>query len=196
MKKLLVLFILTLPTPLFGAEPAPKPGKGKVVSSRFLDDDLDAHIASLRTRIGINRRDQGPFGLYQVPGKAPTLSEKLAKPVKRTPFRAYIKKIEISVISAREKEFLVGARMFRLGQVFPIHSGGERLKVQVVAVEPDRVTFKNLGSGEKAVKSMTTNLPNGMTAHNGNLRVPGVTSRSNGEVAPLELDNDSPPLAP
>lgn len=196
MKLSSVILLLALSTPLLAAEPARNTEKDKVVSARFLSDDLDTHIASLRTRIGINKREQGPFGLYQIPGRAPTLTEKLTKPVERTPFRSYVKKIEISVISAREKEFLVGARMFRLGQIFPIHSGNEKMRVKVVSVEPDRVVFKNLKTGEQAVKSMRETLPNGMTAHNGNLNVPGVTSRSNGEAAPLNLDNDSPPPVP
>ena len=192
-----ILLVLPLATSLLVAgEPVP------VVSSavpggtpaRFLAEDLDVRIARMRKRLSIISRERGPFGLYQNPAKTPVINHAV-KEVSKTPFIEFINGIQISVINSKEKEFLVGARIFRVGQVFPIVRGGERLSVRVEAVGPPRVTFRNLQTGEVALRRLDV-LPEGVTAAAGRFRVQGVTSRSRGEAEPLRLETNTPPPAP
>ena len=166
-------------------------GSGSI-PARFLAQDLDDRIASMKKRLSIVGSERGPFGLYQNPGRTPVISH-VAKEVRKTSFSEFINGIQISVINSREKEFLVGARRFRLGQVVPIIRGGERLSVRVEAVGSSRVTFRNLQTGEIALRRLDV-LPNGVTANAGQFRVQGVTPRTRGEAEPLRLESN--PSAP
>ena len=172
------------------AAPESKKPSGET-PTRFLDGDVNDRVEELRKRLMIMKRDRGPFGLYQIPGKEPVVAAPITSRV-QTPFSDYINRIQISVVNAKEKEFLVGARLFRLGQVFPIVRGGEKLSVQVASVRPSQVTFKNLKTGEVAVRRLDA-LPAGITASAGKIQVRGVTPTNNGESEPLRLDFDSPP---
>ena len=165
------------------------------VASRFLADGLDDRVLLLKQRLAINKQDRGPFGLYQVSGKSPTLSGPISKISRKTPFNEFINSIRISVINPKEKEFLVGARIFRLGQVFPIVRAGERLSVRVESVSGSQVAFKNLDTGEVALRRLNI-VPDGVTASAGSIDVRGVTPSGRGEVEPLHLDFDSPPPTP
>tara|TARA_B100000963_G_scaffold111455_1_gene97046 strand:- start:5682 stop:6269 length:588 start_codon:yes stop_codon:yes gene_type:complete len=165
-----------------------------VTPARFLADTADDRIAELKRRLSIAGRERGPFGLYQNPGKAPVISRS-SREIPKTSFRDFIKDIRISLINSREREFLVGARLFRLGQVFPIVRGGEKISVRVEAVDPSRVTFKNLQSGEVAVSRLDT-LPDGVSAAGQPLRLQGITLRKKSEVEPLRIESNSPPPLP
>ena len=164
------------------------PGESGSSPARFLAEDLQDRIASMKKRLSIASSERGPFGLYQNPGRTPVISH-VAKETRKTPFSEFINGIQISVINSREKEFLVGARMFRLGQVFPIIRGGERLSVRVEAVESSKVTFRNLQTGEIALLRLDI-LPNGITASAGQFLVQGVTPRTRGEAEPLRLESN------
>ena len=165
-----------------------------VTPARFLADTADDRIAELKRRLSIAGRERGPFGLYQNPGKAPVISRS-SREIPKTSFRDFIKDIRISLINSREREFLVGARLFRLGQVFPIVRGGEKISVRVEAVGRSRVTFKNLQSGEIAVSRLDT-LPDGVSAAGQPLRLQGITLRKKSEVEPLQIESNSPPPLP
>ncbi len=165
-----------------------------VTPARFLADTADDRIAELKRRLSIAGRERGPFGLYQNPGKAPVISRS-SREIPKTSFRDFIKDIRISLINSREREFLVGARLFRLGQVFPIVRGGEKISVRVEAVGRSRVTFKNLQSGEIAVSRLDT-LPDGVSAAGQPLRLQGITLRKKSEVEPLRIESNSPPPLP
>ncbi len=162
--------------------------------ARFLAEDLNGRIAAMRERLSIASRERGPFGLYQNPARTPVISH-VAKEVRKTPFSAFINDIRISVINSREKEFLVGARMFRLGQVFPIIRDGERISVRVESIGSSRVTFRNLQTGEVALRRLDA-LPDGVTTAGRQLRVQGLTPRSRGESEPLRLESHSSPPLP
>ena len=162
--------------------------------ARFLSDTVDDRIAELKRRLSIAGRERGPFGLYQNPGKAPVISRS-SREIPKTSFRDFIKDIKISLINSREREFLVGARLFRLGQVFPIVRDGEKISVRVEAVGPSRVTFRNLQSGEIAIRRLDT-LPDGVTAAGQPLRLQGVTLRKKSEAEPLRIESNSPPPLP
>ena len=165
-----------------------------VTPARFLADTADDRIAELKRRLSIAGRERGPFGLYQNPGKAPVISRS-SREIPKTSFRDFIKDIRISLINSREREFLVGARLFRLGQVFPIVRGGEKISVRVEAVGRSRVTFKNLQSGEIAVSRLDI-LPDGVSAAGQPLRLQGITLRKKSEVEPLQIESNSPPPLP
>jgi hypothetical protein len=180
------------------ANPAQE-GKDETVVSptRFLAQGVgvDQRIEKLKQRLAINKRERGPFGLNQIPSKTPVDSGPLKDTLRKAPFHEFINEIQISVINAKEKEFLVGARMFRLGQVFPIARGKERLSVEIQSVSQSRVAFKNLQTGEIAVRRMD-GLPNGITASVRSLNVPGVTPNGRGERATLYLKDNTLPHTP
>ena len=165
------------------------------VASRFLADGLEDRVLLLKQRLAINKQDRGPFGLHQIPGKSPILSGPISKISRKTPFNEFINSIRISVINPKEKEFLVGARIFRLGQVFPIVRAGERLSVRVESVSRSQVAFKNLDTGEVALRRLNI-VPDGVTASAGSINVRGVTPIGRGQVEPLHLDFNSPPPTP
>ncbi len=169
---------------------APSSGPASVPPARFLAEDLHDRIASMKKRLSIAGSERGPFGLYQNPGRVPVINH-VAEEARKTPFSEFINGIQITVINSREKEFLVGARIFRLGQVFPIVRGGERLSVRVEEVGSSRVTFRNLQTGETALRRLDV-LPDGITATAGVLRVQGVTSRTREEAEPLRLESHPP----
>ena len=176
------------PTPVsapHGEGPAP---------ARFLSVAVDERIAEMKRRLAIAERERGPFGLYQNPGKTPVVSRS-SKEIPKTTFRDFIKDIRISLINSREREFLVGARLFRLGQVFPVVRGGEQISVRVEAVGPSRVTFRNLQSGERAILRLDA-LPEGVTAAGKPLRLQGITLRKKSEAEPLRIESHSPPPLP
>ena len=192
-----ILPILLLGATLVSAEKPVTTSSSRMTDAapaRFLAVELDERVLELRKRLAITTRERGPFGLYQNPGRVPVISHVVAE-VRKTPFDEFIKGIEITVINAREKEFLVGARLFRIGQVFPILRGGEKLSVRVEAVEPSRVTFKNLQTGELALRRLDL-LPSGVTAASGQIQVRGVTPSNRGEVEPLRIELDTPPALP
>lgn len=172
------------------AAPSESSQSDESIPTRFLADNLDDHIATMRARLAINKQERGPFGLYQIPGKAPIITGNFTKKARKTPFTEFINQIEISVINAQEKEFLVGARIFRLGQVFPIVRGGDKLSVQVVSVTPSKVLFKNLQSGETAARRLDI-LPAGISTAGGKIEIRGVTPNNRREAEPLRLDFNS-----
>lgn len=199
MKVLAITLLFTASAVLASETPPPEPTAPEAgtkslshTPARFLAEDLDTRLQDLQQRLAISKRERGPFGLYQVPGKTPVITSPIERAVRKTPFDEFINLIQISVINAREKEFLVGARMFRLGQVFPIELGSERLSVRVEGVTPSQVTFKNLKTGEIALRRLDV-LPAGITASADSIRPRGVTSTQRGEVEPLRLDLNAPP---
>lgn len=171
--------------------------EARVSPTRFLaqGSGVEERIKSLKQQLAINKRERGPFGLYQNPSKTPVYSGPMKEKLRKTPFHEFINEIQISVINAKEKEFLVGARIFRLGQVFPIVRGKESLSVRVESVSRSRVSFKNLKTGEVAVRRLD-DLPNGITASVGSLDVPGVTPNGSGDRATLFLKDNTPPHTP
>ena len=189
------LTLLLISGALAGSDPAPFPvsNSSGAAPARFLSETLDDRIAEMKRRLSITGRERGPFGLYQNPERTPVVT-RAAKEVAKTSFRDFIKDIRISLINSRAKEFLVGARLFRLGQVFPIVREGQRISVRVEAVSSSSVTFRNLQSGELAVRRLN-DLPEGVTTAGRLLRVPGITNLKKSEAEPLRIEsNSSPPL--
>lgn len=174
---------------------SPSP-EARFTATRFIPSgELDDSIMKMRGRLSINSQERDPFGLYQVPGKEPVVKSPIAKMIKKTPFSDYIENIQISVVNSKDKEFLVGARIFRLGQVFPIVRGGSSISVRVDSIEPSAVTFKNLKTGELCAKKLDL-LPAGVTASTDDLHVPGVVPHRRGDTQPLHLDFETPPPTP
>lgn len=180
---------------LAAAESAPAPESPEpdlqAPATRFLADDLDGHLVTLKRRLAINKQERGPFGLFQVPGKTPIVENRINKMIKKTPFTDYIDQVELSVVNVRDQEFLVGARIFRLGQVFPIVRGTERISVRVEKIASNEVAFRNMKTGEIAKKSLNT-APRGVTAE-AELNIPGIVPLGGAEAQPLRLDSKEPP---
>lgn len=192
MRRTSITFFLSCAVVVAG-EPVSRSGDNSsgTAPARFLSETLEDRIIEMRRRLFITGRERGPFGLYQNPEKTPVVTRSFRE-VPKTSFRDFIKDIQISLINSREKEFLVGARLFRLGQVFPVVRGGETISVRVENVGPSIVTFRNLQSRELAVRRLAA-LPEGVTAAGKSPQVQGITLRKKSEAEPLRIQSNSPP---
>jgi|GEM_PF-668210 len=177
-----------------------KEKQGGTTPTRLIAGDVEAHLVGLRSRLAINGKERGPFGLFQEPGKEP--KQPILTPSKRPekqaeiPFAAVINALRISTVIPDEKKFMVGARLLRVGQSLPLKVGGKTIRVEVVSVRIDEIVFRNLATNEEAVKRLDL-LPEGVGRGSGSIVVPGMTPiGGRGEEAPLEMDLGLPPEPP
>ncbi len=147
----------------------------QIGQSRFLEADKSAYISEVSAKFAMGGREKDPFGLPQDPNKVPVkkaAAPKLA-PVKRaTPLQDVVNELVINAHMPASKEFMVGARILKEGQVIPMIFGGEKKRVQITEVGRDVIVFTDLESKEKVVRKMNE-LPDGVNELEG---VEGVQS--------------------
>ena len=84
-----------------------------------------------------------------------------------------------------EKRFLVGNRTFKQGDQIPINFRNKPIRVQITEVNSRQIGFRNLDTGESAIRKLDM-LPAGMTPGHRGITAPGmVPDNSN---APLDLE--------
>lgn len=166
----------------------------ELTPSRYLDEQVEDYIAIVAKSFNMKDREVDPFGQYQDPEAKPitkptirSTSERAA-PEALTPFSEIVGKIPVSTVIPGEKQFLVGTRMFGLGDTLPLAFRGRTIRVQITAVTSRGITFKNLETQEIGVRKLDL-LPAGMSS-GGDVSPPGVfPSDSN---RPLILEAPSP----
>lgn len=180
------------------ASPAESGVDAGIAPSRMVGPSLSDHVADLRDKLAINGRKRGPFGLHQDLSKASdsllTISKKTVVR-KETPFELVVNAINIAAVFPREQEFLVGSRSFRKGQTFPLVAGQDKISVRVEGVHSNRVSFRNLRSGEVIDKRLDL-LPDGVTNGVGSIVPAGVTPGEAEEGATLHVILEGGPAAP
>lgn len=172
---------------------APTPDAGQTsTSSRHHLNAVDAFVKQRAAAFEISKRPTDPFGLFQDPNVAPPPPKLSAKaPTKfmnipPTPFADVVKAIEVSAVMPLQQRFLVGSRMIKLGDKFPIHYRDKSITVQVIKVGGKRIDFRNVQSGETAALPLDL-LPPGMSRGARDSNGPPGLARDN-PAAPIEVD--------
>ena len=167
---------------------------GLIQPSRLIADSADQQVELMRSRLAINMKERGPFGLNQDPGKQGSVFKlpprRLAKQVK-TPFVDVVKAVPVAAVFPSEQEFLVGSRTIRTGDKFPLVVRDQTITVRVESVRAHGVVFKDLKSGEIATKRLDM-IPDGITPGGKIQAIDGVIPSGGASQEPLHLDLSSP----
>ena len=197
-------FSAPVPSPVVPAAQAEKSAKPPVrevapvistPSRQVGPTELDAYVKSLSSVFSIGQRTLDPFAMPQDPDAKPVIQEPAPGVVRRvqiqvTPFPEIVQKIVVTTIMPGEKRFLVGTRSFKQGEQIPLSFRGKQIRVQITEVNSQQISFKNLESGEIALRKLDM-LPVGMTPGSHGITAPGMTLDS--PNAPIELDTGETP---
>lgn len=177
---------------------APNPVTNPVVPSVSIPSrkvgatELESYMTSLSSIFSIKERTLDPFGMPQDPDAKPIIKAPVAGAVKRiapiqaTPFPEIIQKIVVTTIMPGEKRFLIGTKSIRQGDQLPLLFRGKQILTQVTEVTSRQIAFRNLDSGEVAIRQLDM-LPVGMSPGSHGIRAPGmIQDRPN---APIELES-------
>jgi hypothetical protein len=180
--------------------PAPQPAKTEVLPtsitstpSRFVSPpEMEAFVKAKITGFLILSRATDPFGQLQDPNAKPVVKTPVVKATQRTPqfqatpFSDIVRKIVVNTIMPKEKRFLVGTRSIAQGEQVALNFRGKQIRIQVLEVTSQNISFRNIESGEIAIRKMEM-LPPGMTPGKGGLSAPGmIAERKN---APIDLES-------
>ncbi|MBB5352358.1 hypothetical protein HNR46_002603 [Haloferula luteola] len=152
--------------------PAPE-GEGTVdreivnTPSRYAVLNVDAYLRSVSASFDMRNRKLDPFCRYQDPNYRPVqpvVSRVSKRPtaVRKIPLSDYVNRLAITGINATRREFLMGFRTFHAGDTLRVKTEAGILSLEVLAIEPNRITFQNTESSETAIKQFEI-LPDGMT---------------------------------
>ncbi len=172
----------------------PAPASIEIVPSRYAGDEIAAYVSTLAARLSIAKRETDAFGRYQDPERkvpepkilASTPNQRQFKLEPPAPFADIVAMLSVKLVNTAKQQFLIGDRMFKVKDVFPIQltSNGKKYKVQVISVTKTRIVFRNLETGESGNLNLDM-IPSGMSKGNGGIRAPGVQIAS--EDAPIEV---------
>ncbi len=178
------------------AGPPPAAPDAAASSSRFRLADVDAFIKDRAAAFDIASRATDPFGLCQDPAAAPprpkitsTVAGKFVH-IPPVPFADVVGALEVTAVMPLQQRFLVGSRMIKLGDRFPIHYRDKSITVQVTNVSGRRIDFRNLKTGESAALALDV-LPHGMRRDGRAAQGPPGLARDN-PSAPIEVDVATP----
>lgn len=158
--------------------------------SRFAGEDIEAYIRARAAIFSMRNRETDPFGLNQDPNVKPVVNRIIGNRPSRqpalppTPLTEIVRQINVTTIIPGENKFLVGVRAFSTNHEFSVRYNGKTLQLKVMEVTAQKITFKNMETGETGVLT-TEVLPPGMSAGGKNIRPPGVISNS--DNVPLDL---------
>ena len=176
----------------------PVPANHEIVPSRYAGDEIATYVSTLAVRLSIAKRETDAFGRYQDPDRkvpepkilnnSPNQRQFKAEPP--APFSDIVAMLSVKLVNTAKQQFLIGDRMFKVNDMFPIQltSNGKKYKVQVLSVTKTRIVFRNLETGETGNLGLDM-IPAGMRKGNGGIRVPGVQIAS--EDFPIEVQ---PPI--
>ena len=175
------------------AKPAPaSAGEIDPTPSRLVAPPaIESYLKSVSSLLLMQNRERDPFGMTQNPEAEPVAKVSMfgnnaAPVVKRaTPLSEIVAMISITTIMPGQKMFLVGSRPFKQGNLIPIRHQGKPLRVQIMEVTSQQITFRNLDTGETANRNLSFR-PAGMKPGSQGVTVPGMTTDS--QNAPIDLD--------
>jgi hypothetical protein len=174
------------------ATPAPV----STTPSRYVGtSETESYVKTVSAAFSILKRPTDIFGQLQDPDAKPIVKTpapgavKRIAPVQATPLSEIVRLLVVTTIMPGEKKFLLGTRSVRQGDQLPLNFRGKELRVQVTEVTSRQIAFKNLDSGETAVRKLDM-LPVGMTAGLRGITPPGMSQeRAN---APIILEMPEP----
>jgi hypothetical protein len=173
---------------------ASAPASVEFKPSRFAGELVEAYTLARAAAFAMAGRTTDPFGLLQDPSVKP--------PPNRTPqgsvirrealppvaLQEIIKLIRVTTIMPAERKFLVGTRVFRESDEFPINFQGRLMRMKVVQVSSSKIVFRNLDNGETATLS-TGMLPPGMVPGKEAIQPAGLVSPA--DDLPLDLGSQN-----
>lgn len=180
-------------------DPQPKPAITKAPesgfpASRFIGpEEMESYLTKMRANLAMNGRTMDPFAQIQDPNAKPVESTTPKTPkrftsAKPTSFTEIIGRIKVTTIMPSEDRFLVGPKSYKQGDRFNVTHKGRSTKVEVIAVEPLKIDFKNVETGE--VASVKINLlPPGMQQGTDGISTPGMTADQ--KDTGIDVDSDS-----
>ena len=153
-------------------------------SSRYITaEDRVTYLDGMTSSFLMQKQAIDPFGLAQDPAKAEVVST-TGVDVRQITLSEVIGLMSVTTIMPSSKSFLIGSRIVKQGDVLPLSFQGSRIKVQVMDVTSQQITFKNTSNGETAARKIDL-MPAGMNAGNSQSQVPGLIS--NQLDAPIEI---------
>lgn len=179
-----------------GEEVAPPGSAPVILPSRFINEEtIEAQMALIIPSLSMAHREFDPFGQNQDPDAKPVAPIEPVRPGpgpvqrKSIAFSDIINRIRVNAIMPDKGQFLVGARVFRKGDRFPIKFRNKNTIVEVKSVTARQIDFTNTETGE--IASVTLNLmPAGMeTNSDGTINAPGL--QKDNKDAPLDIDNSN-----
>jgi len=179
------------------AKPATKEaGPVSMTPSRYIGaSELEPYISSLSSIFLIRGRAVDPFGQAQDPDAKPLVKASAVKSVKRvapilaTPFSDIVRLIVVTTIMPGEKRFLVGTRSIKQGDQLQLTFRSKPIRVQVTEVTSRQIAFRNLDTGEIAMRKLDM-LPIGMTPGHRGISAPGMVADH--PNAPIVLESGEP----
>lgn len=179
-----------------GGTSAPALIPSELKPSRFAGELVEAFTLARAAVFAMASRTTDPFGLLQDPSvkplnRTPQDSIKRREALPPTPLQEIITLIRVTTIMPAEKKFLVGTRVFKESDEFPINFQGKRIRMKVLQVSSSKIIFRNLDTGETASLS-TGILPPGMVPGKEAIQPAGLVSPA--DDLPLDLGAQNPNL--
>lgn len=198
---MLACLLAVTPVLPLGAQSTPKPAAATPASasippSRHVNaENLPEYLRSVSSAFSIRSRETDPFGRFQDPNSKPIIKPTLTA-TKRvvpqaTPFPDIVNLIKVTTIMPGERRFLIGNRTVSQGDTVPLAFRGKNLRVVVVSVSSNRISFRNVDNGETAELALNM-MPAGMRPGNDGIHAPGMVPDN--PNAPIDLDGNSLPL--
>jgi hypothetical protein len=165
----------------------------KSKASRFAVGNVELYTNARMAELSMKDRATDPFGLYQDPDKKPVI--KNTTPVRsnngNTVMKAValsdiVKLIKVSIVMVEDKSFLVGDRLFKESEEFPITFQDRTRRIKVLEVSLSKILFKDLDSGEEATLSIGA-LPFGMSTGDDSIRPVGMVAPTENQPLNLEI---------
>jgi len=181
-------------------EPAPAAEPREIGPSRYVtNEELPAYIRQLSARFAIAKRATDPFGRYQDPNFVAPQPAKTRqtgpiggyKPEPPLPFSEMVAGITINTVIPGKQQFLIGSRVFRVNDIFPLRlPNGKQVNVKVVSVSAAVIRFRNVITNETADRPVNV-LPEGMTpGTSGKITAPGIEPIDS--QAPIDIQPSIP----
>lgn len=123
------------------------------ISLAIAEDDISNGEPEIK--LFIDSQKIGPFGLYQNSDDKPkdkpaSIRKRFNKPVP-APKRALsdiLQQLKINGVNPSRREFIIGLKRFREGQVLPLTA---KIKVKVIKVTSSSISFENIDNKESAI---------------------------------------------
>jgi hypothetical protein len=173
-------------------------GDAPSTSAHYALLNVDSYLTTLTARFSVRERTLDPFGLNVDPTTevAPATDTPRAVAVQaapRTPFVDIVNSIRVTAVMPSDKQFLVGSRTIREGDVLPLAIPEGTIRVRVLAVRADGILFENLEDQSTATLRSQL-MPKGMSRGADGIKVLGMQPDS--PTAPLKVDVQIMPSAP
>lgn len=133
-------------------------------SSRFiLPEHQRAYIETMTGRLSMSGRKIDPFG----GGEEDRKPEPLVHPAPKIPLQQALAHFKIDAIFPQENRFVAFGRHYHGDARIPVKSRGRMYHLEVLAIHPGHIHFRDSETGEKAtvqMKMVAPELPHGVIA--------------------------------